>query len=274
VIDLRKSPRPDRFAVRRLPHAVDGRPRAARQRTYSREAIVAALQRWNEQYGEPPTTLDWDPARARRLRQPQRAERHEAGTWPTVRMVCGAFASFNEAVEAAGLRPRRAPSRVKPNLSDATAITEAMVEWVRRYGDVPTMADWDPVRARRLNQAWRIARYEQDDWPSARSVTNHFGSFSAAVAAAGLVARGQSTQRASRQAARAENRRAVALAGVRGRRGGMPELAAALRRLAAARHAGDPVAVHAAVLDLASAALAYAEVAGAEVEAMPAASAG
>jgi hypothetical protein len=58
----------------------------------------------------------------------------------------------------------------------------ALVEWTRRYGDVPTLADWDPQRARTLGQEWRIARYHQGDWPSARTVANHFGSFSAAVA--------------------------------------------------------------------------------------------
>jgi len=67
-------------------------------------------------------------------------------------MVRAQFESFNAALEAAGLTPRRAPTRVRANLSDPRAVLEAMVEWTRRYGDVPTMADWDPVRARRLNQ--------------------------------------------------------------------------------------------------------------------------
>jgi len=102
--------------------------------------------------------IDWEPARARRLGQAWHAERFESGEWPTVRVVCGLFGSFNLAIEAAGLQPRPAPTRLRPNLSDPGAIIDAFVEWVRRYGDIPTMADWDPARARRLGQDWRIAR--------------------------------------------------------------------------------------------------------------------
>ena len=59
----------------------------------------------------------------------------------------------------------------------------------------------------------------------------------------------------------------------RGRRGSLVEadaagghagaLAMAVRAVAAGRQAGDPVALHAALIDLAAAALAYAEVAAA-----------
>ena len=133
--------------------------------------------------------LDWDPSRARRLGHSWRAERFEGENWPTARMVRRQFASFNEAIEAAGLRPRPAPSRVRQNLSGPKAILDAMIEWTRRYGDIPTMADWDPSRAKRLGQTWRIARFYQGDWPSARSVACHFGSFANAAADAGLVAR-------------------------------------------------------------------------------------
>ena len=49
-----------------------------------------------------------------------------------------------------GFQPRRAPARLRPNLTGPDAILEALVEWTRRYGDLPAMADWDPVRARRL----------------------------------------------------------------------------------------------------------------------------
>jgi hypothetical protein len=101
--------------------------------------------------------IDWEPARARRLGQEWRAERFESDEWPTARVVCGLFGSFNVAIEAAGLQPRPAPTRLRPNLSGPEAIVDAFVEWVRRYGDVPTMADWDPARARRLGQDWRIA---------------------------------------------------------------------------------------------------------------------
>jgi hypothetical protein len=61
--------------------------------------------------------LDWEPSRARRLGQNWRAERFESGRWPTAQMVTRQFPSFNAAIEASGLKPRRTPSRTKPNLT-------------------------------------------------------------------------------------------------------------------------------------------------------------
>ena len=177
-------------------------------------------------------------------------------------MVCGHFGTFNDAVRQAGFQPRRAPARLTPNLTGPDAILEALVEWTRRYGDLPAMADWDPVRARRLGQTWRIARYHDGDWPSARSVAHHFGSFTAAVAAAGLVPRPRSSPPAQRLASRRDNRLAIALAGMSDRRGDAAALAETVRAVAATRGSGDPVALHAALLDVAAVALAYAELAG------------
>ena len=204
--------RPDRFAVpRRRPHARV--PHAKQQqRAFSREEIVAAIKRWRAMYGECPRMIDWEPGRARRLGQQWRADRFESGTWPTTRMVRCQFQTFNAAIEAAGLSPRPAPTRLRPNLSGPEAIVVAMIEWTRRYGDVPTMADWDPHRARRLGQDWRIARYNLGDWPSARSVALHFGSFANAATAAGLLARARSSSHAERQAVSVANRLATATA--------------------------------------------------------------
>jgi hypothetical protein len=224
---------------------------------YTADEILDAIRSWARWYGQPPTSIDWEPARARRMGQPWRAERFERGDWPTVRMVRGKFGSFNAAVRAAGLRPRRAPTRLRPNLTGPEAIVEAIVEWTRRYGDIPTMADWDPVRARALGQQWRIPRYQDGDWPSARSVAHHFGSFAAAVSAAGLIPRPRSSTREERDEARRLNRLAVAAAG--SERADPHALAEAVRAVAASRQAGDPVALHAALMDLAAAALAYAE---------------
>src|SRR5436309_9547643 len=109
------------------------------------------------------------------------------------------------------------------------------------------MADWDPARARRLEQDWRIARYRQGDWPSVRTVAHHFGSLSAAITAAGLTPRARASQHADRRAERAANRHAVARLRAVGRQPGMSDLAACLGGLADARKADDPVAVHAAL---------------------------
>jgi Homing endonuclease associated repeat len=252
------------FEVRRRPSS----SRPARRRlgpTYTPDEILDAMRRWAARYGEPPTTADWEPARARRLGADWRAERFESGEWPSARMVRGQFETFNAAIEAAGLRPRSAPSRLRPNFEDPRAILDALVEWTRRYGDVPTMADWDPTRARQLDQDWRIARYNQGDWPSARSVANHFGSFSRAIREAGLLPRPHSSQRDHRREQQAANRLAVAEGRARAvRDAGLETLAASLKLLATARQNGDPVAVHVALLEVAGSALAWAQVVGAE----------
>lgn len=244
-----------------------GKPRRRQppgKRAFSREEIIAAIRGWSERYGEPPAMVDWDPSRARRLGQNWRAERFESGSWPTARAVRLQFSSFNAAVEATGLVPRPAPSRQRANLGGPAAITAAMLEWTRRYGDVPTMADWDPVRARRLGQDWRIGRYHKGDWPSARSVAVHFGSFASAAAAAGLIPRERSTHHDGRQAQRAANREAAARARGASGQPGLADLAASLRTLARARREQDPVSIHAALIDVAGSALAWADIFGAE----------
>ena len=252
------------FSVARRPSAAPNPNRGLRSSSFSRDEIVAAVRRWFETYGDPPTMTDWEPARARRLKQDWRAQRFEGGGWPSARMVRGQFSTFNAAIEAAGLTPRPAPARVRRNLSGPEAIIDALVEWTRRYGDIPTMADWDPTRARRLGQEWRIARFHQGDWPSARTVAVHFGSFAKAAAAAGLTARHRSTRHTDRRAEQSANRLAAARASGSSGVPGVDDLATSLKALARARATEDPVALHAALIDLAGAALAWAEVFGSE----------
>jgi hypothetical protein len=209
--------------------------------------------------------LDWDPARARRRGQGWRADRFEDGSWPTAAVVIGRFELFSTAVEQAGLAPRRSPRRVAANLAGPEAILTALIEWTRRYGDVPAMADWDTHRARRLRQYWRIARYQQGDWPSARSVGHHFGSFTNAVLTAGLLPRERSTHHDDRREEKATNRLRTAQVIARSRQPGLEDFAASLRALAAARRGHDPVSMHAALIDLAASALAWAQICGTEL---------
>lgn len=208
--------------------------------------------------------IDWDPSRARRQGQRWRAARFERGDWPTSRMVRGQFGSFNGAVAEAGLEARSGPSRTAANFTGPEAILDALIEWTRRYGDVPTMADWDTARARRLGQEWRIARYHQGDWPSARSVSSHFGSFANAATAAGLTPRAQGVHHHDRQLERRANRFVAARAAAAAPPAGVDRLAQPIRDLALARRSEDPVSTHAALIDLAGAALAWAEVLGSD----------
>jgi hypothetical protein len=257
------SPDPAPFAVRRRASTTVLRPlRGGNGYQYSRDQILAAIRDWATRYGEPPSGCDWEPARARRQGQDWRADRYEGGDWPSARMVRAQFGTFNGAIVAAGLTPRRAPTRLRANLTEPGAVLEAVLEWTRRYGSVPTMADWDPVRARRLNQDWRIARYNQGDWPSARTVARHFGSVSHAIKEAGLLPRPRSSRRSDRQEAEAANRHSVAKILATKRNGGVKDFAACLSALAAARAEEDPVAIHAALIDTAASAVAWAQVVG------------
>ena len=237
---------------------------SARFSSFADDEILEAIRLWADIHGEPPTMIDWDPSRARRLGHDWRAERFEDGSWPSAALVRARFKQFNVAVQRAGLAPRRSPSRVAANLAGPEAILTALIEWTRRYGDVPTMADWDPHRARRLGQQWRVARYQQGDWPSVRSVAHHFGSLSNAVVRAGLVPRERSKHHDDRRAELGANRLRTADLIAESRAPGVEDFAASLRGLAAARRRQDPVSIHAALIDLAASALAWARVCGSE----------
>lgn len=191
-----------------------------------------------------------------------------------------------------------------PALRSTTFTNEEILGAIRRradsYGEPPTTVDWDPSRARRLDQAWRaarfeeglwptaalargrfkqfnavveraglaphwrIARYRDGDWPSARSVAHHFGSFTNGVVQAGLVHRDRGVHHVDRRSQRAANRVRVAHAIAEARRPGVDDLVERLRGLAAARRAEDPVSKRAALLDRAASALAGAQICGTE----------
>lgn len=200
-----------------------------RTRRFDRDEIIDSLQRWTREFGEAPRVIDLEPARARRLGQAWRAERFEAGQWPSARMVTGAFRSMSVSLSAAGISPRPAPARTAANLGGSDAILDAICAWVRLYGEVPTLADWDPSCARRLGQDWRVARYHRGDWPSTRTIIARFGSVSAAVAAAGLPPRPIGVHGgAERVNARARARQAVAHSLSEGRAVGAGDLALGL----------------------------------------------
>jgi hypothetical protein len=231
----------------------------ARSPRFGQEAIIARIRDWVSVYGEPPTIRDWDPSRARRTGQEWRAVRFEAGDWPSVGMVKRQFGTFNAAVQAAGLAPRQGPRRVKRHLTGSEQVIAAIVEWTKRYAEPPTQADWDPVRARRFGQPWRIVRYRSGDWPSLNTVLYHFGSLGEAVSAAGLQPRHAGDASATVAERRVGNLRGVAEIGAGcGSRSGAPAVAQQVEAVARARRTEDQEQLRIALLDLASAALRWA----------------
>jgi hypothetical protein len=229
-----------------------------RARSFSDAEILDAIRDWAARYGEPPRYLDWSPAHARRKGATWRAERFLEGDWPSMRVVCRAFPTLTDAVNAAGLTPRRPGSR-RANITGPDAVLAALREWTRRFGDPPTQTDLDPTRARRTNQPWRIERYEEGDWPSLNTVRHHFGTLSAAIASAGLeaVPLGETAEERGRR--RRRNRLALVDDGARRGPGGPRAVADAVRAVSEARAADDLDELEGALLHLASEALCWAD---------------
>jgi Homing endonuclease associated repeat len=227
---------------------------------FSREEIVAAILRWNERFGEPPKSIDWDPSRARRRGQEWRAERFHGQDWPTLAMVRRQFGTMSEALTAAGLRPRPRPVHPRGRVLSREDIVSAIQAWERLYGEPPAMADWAPARARRLGHEWRAQRYHAGSWPHLTTVLNKFGTMGAAVEAAGFPPRPRGRH------ARAESEihpytQAWVSSQLSAAEGpsGSGVLGARVRAVAEARQQCDATALRGALIDLATAALSYAD---------------
>lgn len=79
------------------------------RKIWTPQAVVLAMQEWAAEYGEPPSSHDWDSWHAEHvLHDPARADRFRSadGRWPTLTSVCRAWGSWNAAIEAAGFAPR------------------------------------------------------------------------------------------------------------------------------------------------------------------------
>ena len=82
---------------------------------WSRESIIEKIREWNDSYGEPPCSADWNPSLARWRAQEWRAERYREGIWPSTNAAKRPFGgSFDAAVRAAGLEPHRSGPRRRP----------------------------------------------------------------------------------------------------------------------------------------------------------------
>lgn len=70
-------------------------------------------------------------------------------------------------------------------------IIARMHEWAAEHGEQPAMTDWNPFKARSMNDPERAERFEAADghWPWMASVVEKFGSWNAAIEAAGFGAR-------------------------------------------------------------------------------------
>lgn len=122
---------------------------------WTKERIIAAIHEHAEQNGgEPPAAFQWSRAMPHR---------------PCASNVLYQFGSWNAAITAAGLRPR--PKGRMPKRWTEQQIIEAIQRWVDQHGQTPRCSDWRRNGHRR---------------PCASSVVWTFGSWNAAIAAAGF----------------------------------------------------------------------------------------
>ena len=151
---------------------------------------------------------------------------------------------------------------------EAEGIIEAIRRWAYRYGEPPTVADWDPTRAYRIGQQWRAERFHAGEWPSADIVRTAFRTFNAAVEAAGITPQPTPRRAPPRVAMRpprtpdsASRLLSVAMEQARAdvRRRGPEQIADQLRAVSGARRAGDPDALRAELVRLAGRVLAWAD---------------
>jgi hypothetical protein len=84
---------------------------AVRTPKWPKELLVARIQEWNDLYGEPPASTDWNPHWLETGgNDPDRARRWRDGHphWPWFTVVHREFGGWNPAIEAAGFQPRPA----------------------------------------------------------------------------------------------------------------------------------------------------------------------
>jgi hypothetical protein len=118
---------------------------------WNRETIIEAIRAAHRAGGRPPNRAEW---------------RHGNAEHPSVPIVVKQFGSWTQALLAADV----VPSRLR---WERETIIEALQRFVAEQGRPPTAADWS-------------RRDPEGRWPSARTVSDRFGSWRAASEAAGL----------------------------------------------------------------------------------------
>lgn len=141
------------------------------QQRWDEQTVLGALRAWQQRYGRPPRRRDW-------LRS---GPGHPEGG-----VVYRIFGSWPAALIAAGLDAPAAGAPQRPGGWDFDAIVEAIEAWTERFGEPPTVLDWNPSLARARGEHPRADRFDRERprWPVSAAVGYHCGSWNAALAAA------------------------------------------------------------------------------------------
>lgn len=144
---------------------------------WTRELIIEKIREWNDRYGEPPCSADWNPSLARWRAQEWRAERYREGVWPSTNAAKRPFdGSFDAAVRAAGLEPhrpgprRRLPGEARPAVEQRGAVLpRALADELLAADERARLAEAHAAAVeRRLTVAERRAERAEDKVGDAR----------------------------------------------------------------------------------------------------------
>src|SRR3954447_24230925 len=128
-----------------------------RVRRWTRELIISKIREWNDRYGEPPSSADWNPSLARSRAQEWRADRYREGVWPSTNAAKRPFdGSFDAAVRAAGLEPHRSGPRRRGAGAARPDVEQRAPQAPRSLDEALVAAD-----ERERAQARRIAALEK-----------------------------------------------------------------------------------------------------------------
>jgi hypothetical protein len=151
------------------------RSSSTRQRVWDRASIVAAIQRWNDEHGEPPKSTEWVKKQDGR---------------PTMSTVINHFGTWVAAIVAAGFEPRRSGGQPGVAVGAAAPVRswdrDEVIDAIKRFaarGDdqPPTRRDW---------------MHATDEHPNYAMAVKVFGSWGDAVEAAGFTKPTRGTRRA------------------------------------------------------------------------------
>lgn len=120
---------------------------------WTRDAITAAARAWALEHGAAPSAFDW---------------RRATPTHPNESTVRRMFGTWNQMISAAGFEPR--PAKRPLHGWTRRQVENAIYIWRWRHGRLPGCDDW-PVTS--------------EEHPSFRQVIDMYGSWNAAIVAAG-----------------------------------------------------------------------------------------
>jgi Homing endonuclease associated repeat/Phosphotransferase enzyme family len=137
--------------------------------SWSKEDLVDALRQHVAETGAAPSSIEWD-------RQPGRqgpADGSSARYVPAASTIIRRFGSWRAFLASAGLTP---PQRTRPTTWPRPLVLDSLRSWANAHGRAPRLADW--------HHAGREGT-PGGPHPAASTACRAFGSWSAALAAAG-----------------------------------------------------------------------------------------